>query len=160
MLWLLNIFIPGVGLVWRGRLFVGLKAVAIVAAAAVIGGFGWALTVAGENGRELVVFTALGLYGIAMLWAAIWWFVLERTGKQDAAVRNDCARSAQAALLRGEGERALEHARRVVRAAPRLPGAWQLYAACAAAAGKDRIAAKAQKRYEWLAKQAHLEQVG
>ena len=160
MLWLVNIIIPGVGLVWRGRLLVGLLAVAVVAAAAVVAGFGWALTVAGENGRQTVSLAAAALLGLAMLWAAACWFVLERGGPQDAAVRNDCARSAQAALLRGEGERALEHAQRVVRDAPRLPGAWQLYAACAAAAGKDRIAQKAQRRYEWLAKQAHLEQGG
>jgi hypothetical protein len=157
MVWLVNLLLPGVGLVWRGRLVVGLLAVALVALVLVTAAVGWALTVAGEPARLLVWQAAASGWLIAVVWAATWWWLCERDGPDDPAVYNDCARSAQAALLRGEGDRAVEHAQRVVRGAPRRATAWELLARCAQASGNERLAGRAQKRARWLAKQEHLE---
>ena len=156
-MWLLNLLLPGVGLVWRGRLWAGLLAISLIAVAVVTAGLGWALTVVDEPARQTVWLVTAALWAGAFLWSGVLWWLLERSGSVDEAVRNDCARSAQAALLRGEGDRALEHARRVVRSAPRLPAAWQLLAHCAAAAGKDRLARRAEGRAAWYAKQAYID---
>ena len=146
LLLLSNLLLPGLGLVWRGRLLAGLLPVAVMALVVVAAAVGWALTVAEEPARSQVWQYAILGWLLAVLWAAGAWWLLERGGDKDPAVRNDCARSAQAALLRGEGERAVQHARRVVRSAPRSAGAWELLAACATVAGDDRLHRRARRR--------------
>ena len=91
---------------WRGRLVVGLAAIALLALVLVAAAVGWALTVAGEPARLLVWQGAVLAWLVAVIWAGAWWWLCERDGPDDPAIYNDCARSAQAALLRGEGERA------------------------------------------------------
>ena len=49
LLMLSNVLLPGFGLVWRGRMWAGLTAVALIAVVVVLTALGWALTVAGSR---------------------------------------------------------------------------------------------------------------
>ena len=59
-------------------------------------------------------------------------------------------RQAASAWLRGEGADALLAAERLCRAAPAIPGAWQVLEMVATTAGDARLAARAHRRRERL----------
>ena len=143
-LMVLNLALPGAGLVVRGHLALGialvLPALLTLAVAALA---------AGILVRPLafsVVTTCLGIWAtLSVIAATLWWRQDQREHLDPVAVRA-IHREAAAAWLKEQPAEALAAARRLVVAAPEEPGAWQLLARIAQDAGDPTLARRAARR--------------
>jgi hypothetical protein len=144
----LNVLLPGCGLVLRGRLTAGmpllvaalaLATLALIALLAPLPGFdaGFALW-------ALAGYLGFGAVAAAALWA---W---ERGAQLDPAAVRAIHHRLASAYLRGDHPAARAAADELVRAAAREPGAWSLLALTAGAAGDAATAARARRRAQSL----------
>jgi len=140
---LVNLVLPGSGLVLRDRLAVGtLLLLAALLALVVVGTAGLIATPAFADELRLI---AGGVYLLAALLAAGGWALWERRVTVDERALLETYRAAAAAYLRDEAA-AIDHARRLCRRAPSLPGAWRLLELVATARGERALARSAAQR--------------
>ena len=140
---LLNLLVPGAGLVVAGRLTIGvvllLPTVLVVAVAGLA---------AGILVRPLavpVLFGCLAAWSIlAVISGLVWWWWARRCRIDPVRVRL-LHREAAGAWLRGEAT-ALAAARRLAAAAPEEPGAWRLLALIARDQGEPATVRAAERR--------------
>lgn len=138
-----NTLLPGSALIARGQLGIGLALLVVAFLALCLAG----LALAGVPGfdaafvaRDAGAYLALGLAADLGLWA------LTRGRRIDPAVVRGIHREAATAYLRNDLPTAMAAATRLTRVAPQEPGAWDLLALMAKAAGQAGVAAKATHR--------------
>lgn len=133
---LANTLLPGSGLVVVGRLISGLVGLL----GALVAGAVWLmapLVTTGVFTGKVRIWAMLCYAGLALL-ATAWLAFCQRPRRYDEqAVRQEFLKAATA-HLRNEPGPALAAARRLVRLAPHLPGAWRLLEMMATAAGSRR----------------------
>jgi hypothetical protein len=142
--------LPGSGLLARGRLGVG---VALIAAGA-LAASALALGLAGVPGFDGGLVRAAAAYLALGAAAALGGWSLDRGSRIDPTAVRAAHDEAAAAFLRGENPAALAAARRVARLAPQEPGAWDLLALVARAAGDPGTADRAERRARALERRA------
>ena len=141
----LNVLLPGAGLLIAGHLGAGLALLvpSVVVLALVVGVLGLFATAAAA------LPLLLGLLGGELLLAAtaggLWWWY-DRRGRYDPLVVRSLHRQAAAAYLRNERPAAMAKALALTRAAPEEAGTWRFLALVAADAGDQPLAARAERR--------------
>ncbi len=140
---LLNLLVPGAGLLVAGRVAIGAALLLPAILVAAVAGLA-----AGVLARPLAVPVLLGCLSAWLVLAAvaggIWWWWARRCAIDPVHVRA-LHREAAGAWLRGDGS-ALAAARRLADAAPEEPGAWRLLALIARDQGDVRTGRAAERR--------------
>jgi len=141
---ILNLVLPGCGLVLRDRVIAGL--VLLVAALALLAVAVLApLAATPAFAGRVVVVAGAGYLVLAALAGGLWWW-WEREHHVDRSAVLRRHRAAATAWLGGDPARARSEAEALARQAPGLPGAWQLLAMICRSAGDAAAADRAERR--------------
>ena len=141
---LLNLGLPGAGLVVRGHLGTGILLLVPTILVMAVMGLAAGLLAAPLASAVLGVLAGLWVL-LALIAGALWWRQDRRERLDPVAVRA-LHREAVAAWLADRLPEALTAARSLVVAAPEEPGAWELLSRIAGDAGEPALARRATRR--------------
>ena len=153
-LMLINLLIPGSGLVLRDRPWAGYGLIVLTGlalSAAVV-----YLLLATESLAAWLGPTVLALWLIAVVLAGGLWWLTEHAKPTDQAALAEWYRRASIAYLRGDGPAALEAARAVVRHAPLHAGAWKLQELAAQMVGDRSLERRSHHQHQHLRRREQL----
>ncbi len=145
---LLNILIPGAGLILRGRLWSG--SIALLAAMVCLGLLILSPIIAtAEFAQSLLLQFGL-IYLCLSLLSSLWLWYCTRKPSWDQAELRQLHDQASKAYLLSNYDQAIEVAQRICQQASNLIGSWQLLAIIADAKGDHQLARKARDRVQIL----------
>ena len=141
---LLNIALPGSGLLIAGHLGMGLAllVLAVIALSLAIGAVGLFTTAVSGI---IIAWLAAGYAGLAVIAGTCWWRLARRQQYDPAHVRA-LHRAACTAYLTNKPEIAVAQAHALTKAAPEEAGTWRFLALVAADAGQSALAKRAEAK--------------